>query len=86
VARQHLCRGDCRLVSAVVRNMGKASEDELASIQAVVSDLLGKYEARMDADLVTALCRWSEAADRHLKQHDSVQQADDLAARRRAVS
>jgi hypothetical protein len=86
MARQHLCKGDCGLVSAVVRDMGKAGDDELASIQAAVRDLLGKHEARMGSDLVTALCRWSEAAGRHLNQQDSTRQADDLAERRRAAS
>jgi hypothetical protein len=66
--------------------MGKAGDDELGSIQAMVSDLLGKHETRMGSDLLTALCRWSEAAGRHLKQRASTEQADDLAARRRAAS
>jgi hypothetical protein len=58
------CSGDCRLISAVVRDMGKADDNELTAIQAAVSDLLGKFESRMGGDLTTALCRWSEAAAR----------------------
>jgi hypothetical protein len=62
------CTGDCALISSVARDMGKASDQELAAIKTAVSDMLGKHEARMGGDLVTALCRWSEAADRHLTQ------------------
>jgi len=62
------CSGDCRLISAVCRDMAKAGDEELAGIQAAVSDLLGKYELRMGGDLVTALCRWSEAAVRQQRQ------------------
>jgi hypothetical protein len=62
------CDGDCQLITAVVRDMGQADDEELAGIQAAVSDLLGKYESRMGADLVLALCRWREAAGRHQNQ------------------
>jgi hypothetical protein len=62
------CDGECQLISAVIRDMGKADDEELAGIQAAVSDLLGKYELRMGGDLVIALCRWREAAERHQKQ------------------
>jgi len=62
------CTGDCALTSSVARDMGRASDQELAAIKTAVSDMLGKHEARMGGDLVTALCRWSEAADRHLAQ------------------
>jgi hypothetical protein len=58
------CSGDGRLIGAVVRDMGKAGDVELAAIQAAVSDLLGKFESRMGGDLITALCRRSEAAAR----------------------
>jgi hypothetical protein len=68
------CDDQCRLISAVVRDMGNASDEELAGIQAAVSDLLGRYEYRMGGDLVTALCRWREAAGRHQKQRAA---ADD---------
>jgi hypothetical protein len=51
-----------------------------------VSELIGKHEARMGADLVTALCQWSEAAAKHLTEYVASQQADDLAARRGAAS
>ena len=80
------CDGDCRLISRVVRDMGQADDAELAAIQATVSDLIGKHETRMGADLVTALCRWSEAAGKHLEQHAASRQADDLAARRRVAA
>jgi hypothetical protein len=82
-SRQQLCKGDCRLVSAVVRDMAQADDGELAGIQAVVTDLLGKYERRMGSELVIALCRWSEAAGRHLKTRQETVLADDLTARRR---
>lgn len=62
------CDGDCRLVRSVVRDMGKAEGEELAAIQAAVSDLLGKFERRMGSDLVTALCRWGEAAGRQQRR------------------
>jgi len=62
------CDGECQLITAVVRDMGKAGDEELAGIQAAVSDLLDKYESRMGGDLVIALCRWREAAERHHKQ------------------
>jgi len=83
---QRLCRGDCGLVSAVVRDMRMADDDELKDIQAAVTDLLAKHEIRMGGDLVTALCRWSETAGRHLKARGDKAMADDLAPRRRAVS
>ena len=85
-SRQQLCKGDCHLVSAVVRDMAQAADGELVGIQAAVSDLLGTYERRMGGDLVIALCRWSEAAGRHLKTRQEIALADDLAARRRAAS
>jgi hypothetical protein len=69
------CDGDCRLISSVVRDMGNAGDEELAAIQAAVSDLLGKHEARMGGDLVTALCRWSEAAGKHQRQRAATKQA-----------
>jgi hypothetical protein len=69
------CHGDCRLIGAVVRDMGQADDEELVAIQAAVSDLLGKHEARMGGDLVTALCRWSEAADKHQRQRAAARSA-----------
>jgi hypothetical protein len=48
--------------------MSKADDEELAALQAAASDLLGRFEARMGGDLVTALCRWREAAARTVKQ------------------
>jgi hypothetical protein len=68
------CDGECQLITAVVRGMGNAGEEELAGIQAAVADLLGRYERRMGGDLVTALCRWREAAGQHQKQRAA---ADD---------
>ena len=68
------CDGECQLITAVVRDMSHAGNEELAGIQAAVSDLLGKYEQRMGGDLVTALCRWREAAERHQMQRAA---ADD---------
>jgi hypothetical protein len=62
------CHGDCRLISSVVRDMVNAGDDELAAIQAAVSNLVGRFEARMGGDLVTALCRWGEAAGKHQEQ------------------
>ena len=62
------CDGECQLITAVVRDMGKADDEELAGIQAAVSDLFRRYESRMGGDLVLALCRWREAAERHQKQ------------------
>jgi hypothetical protein len=49
------CDGECRLITTVVHDMGKADDEELAGIQAAVSELLGKYEPRMGGDLITAL-------------------------------
>jgi hypothetical protein len=48
------CDGECRLITAVVRDMGKADDEELAGIRAAVSDLLGRYQQRMGGDLVTS--------------------------------
>ena len=62
------CNGDCRLVRAVVRDMGGAGDEELAALQAAVGDLLDRFEPRMGGDLVTALCRWREAAGRTVRQ------------------
>jgi hypothetical protein len=55
--------------------MGQADDEELAAIQAAVSDLIGKHEARMGGDLVTALCRWSEAAGKYQSQRAAATQA-----------
>jgi len=48
--------------------MGRATDDELAGIPDAVADLLDRFEGRMGGDLVTALCRWRETAQRHQKQ------------------
>jgi hypothetical protein len=78
------CDGECRLIAAVVHDMGKADDEELAGIQAAVSELLGKYEPRMGGDLITALCRWSEAAGRQQKQRTAQSTVTQLAAKRAA--
>jgi hypothetical protein len=62
------CDGDCRLISAVVRDIGNAGDEELAALQVAVSDMLDRFEPRMGGDLVLALCRWRDAAGRTLKQ------------------
>jgi hypothetical protein len=69
------CDGDCQLIRSVSRDMAKADDDELAAIQAAVSDLLGKHEGRMGGDLVTALCLWRQAAARHQQQRSAATQA-----------
>ena len=78
------CDGECRLITAVVRDMGKADDEELAGIQAAVSELLAKYEPRMGGDLVTALCRWGEAAGRQQKQRTAQNTVTQLTAKRAA--
>jgi hypothetical protein len=79
------CNGDCRLVASVVRDMSKADDEELAAIQAAVSSLLAEHEARMGGDLITALCRWSEAAARHQERRaDAPQPAVTRLAGKRA--
>jgi hypothetical protein len=55
--------------------MGKATDDELAGIPDAVADLLGRFEGQMGGDLVTALCRWRETAERHQKQRAAAQDA-----------
>jgi hypothetical protein len=69
------CDGDCHLIASVVRDMGRADDEELAEIQAAVRNLIGKHEARMGGHLVTALCRWSEAAAKHQRQRAAAKQA-----------
>jgi hypothetical protein len=78
------CDGECRLITAVVRDMGKADDEELAGIQASVSELLGNYESRMGGDLITALCRWGEAAGRQQKQRTAQATVTQLAGKRAA--
>jgi hypothetical protein len=78
------CDGDCRLISAVVRDMGQAGDEELAAIQATVGNLLDRFEPRMGADLVTALCRWREAAGRTLKQRTAPATVTPLTTKRAA--
>jgi hypothetical protein len=75
------CSGDCRLIGAVVRDMGKADDNKLTAIQAAVSDLLGKFESRMGEDLTTALCRWSEAAARQQKLRTAQAKVTPLTAK-----
>lgn len=76
------CDGDCRLISAVVRDMGQAGDEELAALQAAVGDLLDRFEPRMGGDLVTALCRWREAAARTAKQRTAQATVTPLSAKR----
>jgi hypothetical protein len=52
-------------VGRVVREVGQADDGQLAGIQADVTKLLGDYERFMGGDLVTYLCTWREAAQRH---------------------
>jgi hypothetical protein len=67
------CDGACQLISAVSRDMGKATDDELAGIPDAVADLLDRFEGRMGGDLVTALCRWRETAQRYQKERAAAQ-------------
>jgi hypothetical protein len=76
------CDGACHLISAVVRDMSKADEEELTALQAAVGDLLDRFEGRMGGDLVTALCRWREAAARTLKQRTAQATVTELSAKR----
>ena len=76
------CDGDCRLISAVVRDMGQAGDEELAALQAAVGELLDRFEPRMGGDLVTALCRWREAAGRTLKQRTAQATVTPLTTKR----
>ena len=76
------CNGDCRLISAVVRDMGQAGDEELAALQAAVGDLLDRFERRMGGDLVTALCHWREAAGRTVKQRTAQATVTPLSAKR----
>jgi hypothetical protein len=62
--------------------MGQAGDEELAALQAAVGDLLGRFEPRMGGDLVTALCRWREAAGRALKQRTAQATVTPLSAKR----
>lgn len=52
-------------MSRVVRDMGKADDSQLASIRDAVSSLLDQFEPFMGGDLVTYLCTWREAAQKH---------------------
>jgi hypothetical protein len=65
--------------------MGKAA-DELAGIPDAVADLLDRFENRMGGDLVTALCRWRETAQRHQKQRAAAQDATVTALAGRRAS
>jgi hypothetical protein len=76
------CDGACHLISAVVRDMGKADDQELADLQVAVSGLLDRFESRMGGDLVTALCRWREAAARTVKQRAAQATVTDITAKR----
>jgi hypothetical protein len=62
--------------------MGKADDEELADLQAAASDLIGRFEARMGGDLVTALCRWREAAARTVKRRTAQATVTALATKR----
>jgi hypothetical protein len=53
------------IMGRVVREMGKADDDELAGIQNAVTSLLDCYESFMGGDLITYLCVWREAAQKH---------------------
>jgi hypothetical protein len=56
----------------VVRDMGKADDEQLAAIRESATRLLDESEQFMGGDLVEALCLWREAAERqqkHRAQH-----------------
>lgn len=53
------------IMGRVVRDMGKADEGQLAAIQDAVSSLLDRFEPFMGGDLITYLCVWREAAQKH---------------------
>jgi hypothetical protein len=48
----------------VVRDMGKADDDQLTAIQDGAAHLLDDFEQFMGSHLVEALCLWREAAKR----------------------
>jgi hypothetical protein len=48
----------------VVRDMGKADDEQLAAIQDGAAHLLDELEQFMGSALVEALCLWREAAKR----------------------
>lgn len=52
----------------VVRDIGKADDEQLAAIRESATHLIDEYEQFMGGDLVEALCLWREAAKR---QQDS---------------
>jgi hypothetical protein len=54
------------IMGRVVRDMGKADDGQLASIQDAVTSLLDSFEQFMGSDLATSLCVWREAAQKHL--------------------
>lgn len=49
----------------VVRQMGKAEDGQLSGIQDAVTSMLDDYESFMGSDLITYLCVWREAAQKH---------------------
>ena len=48
----------------VVRDIGKADDEQLAAIRDGATRLLDEYEQFMGGDLLEALCVWREAAKR----------------------
>jgi hypothetical protein len=52
----------------VVRDIGRASDEQLAGIEGAVSQLLDSFEGFMGGYLVEALCLWREAAQREQKR------------------
>ena len=48
----------------VVRDIGKADDEQLAAIRESATHLINEYEQFMGGDLVEALCLWREAAER----------------------
>jgi len=49
----------------VVREMGKAGDGQLSGIQDAVTSMLDDYESFMGSELITYLCVWREAAQKH---------------------
>jgi hypothetical protein len=52
----------------VVRDIGRASDEQLAGIEEAVSQMLDSFEEFMGGHLVEALCLWREAARRQQKR------------------
>ena len=71
------------IMGRVARELGKADDGQLAGIQDAVTSLLNQFEPYMGGDLVTFLCVWREAAQKH--QSERAKRAagvTQLAARR----